>query len=47
MKLISKRIHSYTFESGKDSLEEILSDMEKVSPIQFKREGKTIKISMK
>lgn len=39
--------YSYTFESGKDSLEEILSDMEKVSPIQFKREGKTIKISMK
>jgi len=39
--------YSYTFESGKNSLEEILSDMEKVSPVQFKREGKTIKISMK
>lgn len=39
--------YSYTFESGKNSLEEILSDMEKVSPIQFERKGKTIKISMK
>jgi len=38
---------SYTFESDKGSLEKILSDMEKVSPIRFQSEGKIIKISMK
>lgn len=38
---------SYTFESDKGSLEKILSDMEKVSPIRFQSEGKIIKVSMK
>lgn len=39
--------YSYTFESKKNALEDILSDMEKVSPIQFQKEGKVLKIFMK
>lgn len=39
--------YSYTFESDRNSLDKILSDMEKVSPVSFHSEGKVIKISMK
>lgn len=42
--------YSYTFEAKRDALEEILSDMEKVSPIRFQNEGnegKVLKIFLK
>lgn len=39
--------YSYTFQSDRSSLKNILSDMEKVSPVVFQSEGKVIKISMK
>ncbi len=39
--------YSYTFQSDRSSLKNILSDMEKVSPVVFQLEGKIIKISIK